>query len=362
MGVDATAGSRQSHRTATAFEQYVSARRSLVAGTVFFLESVEHLDEVLGIARPEDTVFRPGGASPDAAGGGGQPAVIGYDGALLEPGDELTLDGRHTFELQDYLAAPFISIVGLTVVRQGSAAGIEAFLADADSARESGVFIDQLCSSAVLLDSRASFAEGSAVDGGLVRVHVTAAGEYRDGADGLRLGAVGDSRSAIEQAAAAHGRRGRAFARIVDGETFEAAVDARPWLGRYVAALELLRDTDGGGISPSISGFGGHLVAALDDERDPLGILSAEAPFLLTGHDDEFILVDRSSRRRFRLGVDAARGAECLIATGDEGAAAALLSDELGRPRHEAGAVIRALRSRFTDAGLDLTAYAGRAA
>lgn len=361
MDVSATTQSRRSHRTATAFEQYVSGRRAAAAGTAFFLDCADHLGEVLAIAGENDTLFAPTVAAEHEESPG-TPRVVGYDGSFVEPGDEMTLDGRHTFELQDYLAAPFISIVGLTVVRQGSAAGIAAFLSDADSAREAGLFVDQLRSSAVLLDSRASFVEGAPADAGLVRVHVSTTGEYRDGADGLLLGQVGDPRSAIEEAAASGARRGRPFARIVDSDELEAALDARPWLGRYVAALDLLRQWDGAPTGPSISGFGGHLVAALDDDRDPLAIVSADAPFLLTGHDDEYILVDRETRRRFRLGVDAARGAECLIATGDEAAAAGLLAAELGRARHEADTVIRDLRSRFLESGVDLTAYAGRAA
>ncbi|MDF2507475.1 MAG: hypothetical protein K0Q52_1334 [Microbacterium sp.] len=343
-----TMASRPSHRTATAFEQYVSGRRGIVEGAVFFLESGDHIEEVLRAAEPGDIVIAPGRHA--------DPRTIGYDGSFREPGDEITLDGRHAFELQDYLAAPFLSIVGLTIVRQGSASGLAAFLSDADTARESGFFVDQLLSGLVLLDSRTSFVHADEAD--LVRVHVTASGEYRDGPDGLLLGSVGDERADVEATAAEGTGRGRAFARIVDPRVLEADLDDRPWLARYVAALDLLRQWDGALTRPAISGFGGHLVRALDEGT--AAAVASEAPFLVTGDGEDFILVDPVSLRRFRLGVDAARAAECLMATGDEAAASVMLATELGRHTGEAAEVLRGVRGRFAQAGLDLVSHGRR--
>ncbi|MGH3690370.1 MAG: daptide biosynthesis RiPP recognition protein, partial [Microbacterium sp.] len=67
--------------------------------------------------------------------------------------------------------------------------------------------------------------------------------------------------------------------------------------------------------------------------------------------------VDPTSRRRFRLGVDAARAAECLIATADESSASALLAAELGRRAGSATDVVHEVRGRFVEAGVDLTSY-----
>ncbi len=357
MQVSSTTAPRSSHRTATAFEQYVSGRRAIVEGAVFFVESGEHVEAVVGQTGPGDVVF-----APADSGRQDDPRVVGYDGAFREPGDEMILDGRHTFELQDYVAAPFISIVGLTVIRQASAEGVAAFLSDADMARESGVFVDQLLSSAVLLDSRASFLGADPAGGSLARVHVTRGGEYRDGPDGLLLGVVGDARADLEARAIEGAGRGRAFARLVDRGTLEADLDDRPWLARYVAAVDLLRQWDGVPARPAISGFGGHLVPALDELPAPAGIVSADAPYLLTGDGEEYVLIDPSSRRRFRLGADAARGVECLIATGDESAAASLLAAELGRRTNAAMVAVCEIRERFAGVGLDLLATSGDSA
>lgn len=237
-----------------------------------------------------------------------------------------------------------------------------AFLSDADMARESGVFVDQLLSSAVLLDSRASFLGTDPAGGSLARVHVTRGGEYRDGPDGLLLGVVGDARADLEARALDGAGRGRAFDRIVDRAMLEADLDDRPWLARYVATIDLLRQWDGVPSRPAISGFGGHLVPALDELPAPAGIVSADAPYLLTGDGEEYVLIDPSSRRRFRLGADAARGVECLIATGDESAAASLLAAELGRRTNAAMAAVCEIRERFASVGLDLLATSGDSA
>lgn len=124
---------RSGHRTATAFEQYVSARRGFVEGAVFFLESGTHLEAVLSGSRPGDVVFTPAGTAVRS-----DPRVVEYDGRFCRPGDQLTLDGRQTLELQEYVAVPFVSIVGPTVIRQCSAEGVAAFFSDADTARNPG--------------------------------------------------------------------------------------------------------------------------------------------------------------------------------------------------------------------------------
>ncbi|MDF2560548.1 MAG: hypothetical protein K0R99_1994 [Microbacterium sp.] len=349
MQDSATTASRPSHRTATAFEQYVSGRRGIVEGAVFFLESGDHLEEVLRAAEPCDIVIAPTRHA--------DPRTIGYDGSFLDPGDEITLDGRHAFELQDYLAAPFLTIAGPTVVRQFSAVGIAAFLSDADTARDSGVFVGQLLNTEVLLDSRASFLAADLFGDSLVRVHVTRNGEYRDGPDGLLLGRVGDDRADVEATAAAGAGRGRSFAGIVDPRVVEADLDDRPWFARYLAALDLLRGWGGATQRPAISGFGGHLVTALEESGAYPSILSAHAPFLATADGEQYLLVDRATRRRLRLGVDAARAAECLIATATESEAVALLAAELGRQPSSVAPDVREVRGGLAAQGIDLTAH-----
>jgi hypothetical protein len=167
---------------------------------------------------------------------------------------------------------------------------------------------------------------------------------------------VGEERADAAAEAASRAGRGRSFAGIVDPRVLEADLDDRPWLGRYLAALDLLRLWGSAPERPAISGFGGHLVSALDEGGAYPAALSARAPFLVTGDGDEYVLVDRINRRRFRLTADSARAAECLIATSDESEAAALLAIELGSRVSSVTPLVRELQDRFAAAGLDLTA------
>lgn len=224
----------------------MSGVRASGSGIVFFLECADHIGAVRRITRPADTVIAPddtGQAPTDRH-------TIGYSGSFSEPGGEMILDGGGSFVVRDYLTAASTSSTGLTVVRQASAEGVAAFLGDADAAKHSGRFVEQLLRSDVLLESVASFVCSGSPGDALVRVHVTAEGEYRDGPDGLLLGRVGHTRAKIEAAAAAGAGRGRAFARIVDRRVLEADLDDRPWLESYVAALDLLRQ---GGAAPTPS-------------------------------------------------------------------------------------------------------------
>lgn len=235
MHISARASSTGGHPSVTAFEQYVSGRRAIAGCAAFFLESAGHLDDVLALAERDDVIIVPAGALPRV-----DPRIIRYEGAFRESGDEMVLDGGRIFALQDYLAAPRrTSAVGRTIVRQGSAEGLAAFLRDTDTARASGTFVVRLFGAAVLLESGASFSCADPTSDSLVRVHVTADGEYRDGPDGLLLGHVGDARADIEAVAAESAGRGRAFARIVDPRVLEADLDDRPWIEEYVATLDL---------------------------------------------------------------------------------------------------------------------------
>ncbi len=232
MSASTTTARGGSHRAVRAFEQYVTAERSVPGCTAFFLESAVHLDEVRALAERNDVIFVPAGYSPKV-----DPRIVSFAGALHAPGDEMSFGGPHTFRLQDYLAGRFRFRDGLTVVRQRSAEGLAAFLRDADDARSTGTFADRLLDGALLLDSAASFTRAYPVPDSLVRVHVTADGEYRDGPDGLLLGRVGDGRVDIEVVAAESAGRGRAFARIIDPRMLEADLDDRPWIELYAALV-----------------------------------------------------------------------------------------------------------------------------
>jgi len=350
MGASSATAQRTDARALTAFEQYVRGSRTIVEGAVIFLESGTHLDDVLRLAVPGDIVIAPAGPAPR-----GSIQLIGYDGDFRAPGDDMILDGRHPFELQDHLTVDGLTLVGPTVVRHGTADGVSAFLRDADTARESGIFPRHLLSTEVLLDSRSSFLHAELACDPLVRIHVSADGEYRDGPDGLLLGHVGDERADVEAMAAQGAGRARALARIIDRRVLGADLDDRPWFERYLAALDLLREW--AGPPPTISGFGGHLVTALDTPDTSSAVLPADAPFLVTEDGEGFVFVDRASGLRLRLGVDSARVVESLLATGDEAAAAELLATETGGRVGTAASLVGEVRAEFHAVGVELTAY-----
>lgn len=323
---------------------------------MFFLEEIEHLDQVRGIATRGDIIIAPTDTGFDN-GRSETPeiALIGYEGSWVMPGDALTLEDGRTYELQDYTAIPFVSIRGRTVVRQRRAEDVAAFLSDADAARHSGIIVNQLLSTAVVLDSRSAITRANAVRGPLVRVHVSGEGEYRDGADGLLLGRIGDARADIEATAAAGAGRGRSLARVVDRDAFQADLDARPWLDRYLAALDLLRHWGTAPVRPTVSGFGGHLLTALDRHDAVHSIVSPAAPFLVT--DGDGYLLTAEHRRVLKLGIDEARAAESVVATGEVDVAIELLGFDIGSSAAAARAV-RSVARRSLDHGLDITAFA----
>ena len=99
-----------------------------------FLESAEHLDLVTdphtGIAGADSYVFFPeGGARPPHSV---EACLVPYAGSLAFPGDELVIGDDHFFQVLDYRASAYLSVVGLTAVRIADEDDYAAFVADAD--------------------------------------------------------------------------------------------------------------------------------------------------------------------------------------------------------------------------------------
>ncbi|MFJ9839109.1 daptide biosynthesis RiPP recognition protein [Kitasatospora sp. NPDC101155] len=330
---------------AAGLAQWASGRRTDLSGRVFFLESAEHLAAVLRFATADDLVIAPeDGLESDS----GSAAVARYSGRFVEPGDEMLVEGRYAVELQDYLAAAFLPVVGFTVVRLDGEAGWRTYLEDAELARDTGAFVEQLVHPAVLLADKGALGRDATDGRSLPRIHVTESGEVRTAPGGTRLGTVDDSFDELILAASRLSADGEDDLRaVVAPEDLRATLAERPWLPRYVHALEALRVVRQEGADWRVSGFGGRLVDGLPAEyREP-----DEAPLLLWNDTDHLLHHPRSGRR-FRLGADAARLAELLLVTGSAEAAAALGAELLGLAEPVARQAAAEVEARLERAGL----------
>ncbi|WP_244632073.1 daptide biosynthesis RiPP recognition protein [Microbacterium sp. Se63.02b] len=161
---------------ARALREWITGERRDYA-RVFLLEPGAATENVEGVAGPDDAVLLP----VECGAYDGQGAAIRYSGILSDAGDELFIGDRGV-ELQDYVAAAFVQIVGPTAVSMVDETGWQAFLADADLARRTGVF------PSALLDPRVLLADRSALTNPTELVTPSAIRVHRDGAIGLGIG------------------------------------------------------------------------------------------------------------------------------------------------------------------------------
>ncbi|MFE0019869.1 daptide biosynthesis RiPP recognition protein [Amycolatopsis sp. NPDC059021] len=273
---------------------------------IVFLESAVHLDHAVRLSGPNGVVF-----SPEP----GDPPIVAYEGGLSEPGDELLVGDDLFVYTQDYLATPFLAVAGPTVVRIGGEADYAGFLQDADLARARGVFVEQLLHPGVFLADQCALGTTHPCAGAR-RLHVSAAGEVRTAPGGPPLGTVESFTYTGDKTC---------LGGVIDTSVLDEARASRPWLSRYLRAVDTLRDLRANGRSGyAVSGFGARLTEGLPDLQEPV-----DAPLLLW-HDDEFLMCDPVRERVFRLGRDAAKILELVLLTGSAGQAAELAAQHLG--------------------------------
>ncbi len=283
------------------------------AGRVVFVESRTHLDYARCLCEyPDDLVFSPEPFSPEP--GDATAAVLTYEGGIKEPGDELLVADELFVYTQDYLATPFLAVAGPTIVRISSVADYEAFLEDADLARTKGVFVEQLLNPAVFLADQCAL--GTTHPCGypsLRHLYVSASGEVRTAPGGEVLGTIASGVDDLIAAAQRLSGAGDVCLNVmVPAQALDDARRQRPWLSRYLRAIEVLRGLRSDGRSGyQVSGFGRRLTEGLPGER-----VEPEEAALLLWNNDEHLICDTRTRRVFRLGVDAARIVELLLVTG----------------------------------------------
>ncbi|WP_329196471.1 MULTISPECIES: daptide biosynthesis RiPP recognition protein [unclassified Streptomyces] len=304
------------------------------------LENPAHLPALLGsdLVGPRSVVFVPGhvdGTDAPATDGPAGPLVVGYEGSLSEPGAECSLGSDFYLQIQNYGVSAYMSVVGPTLIRVADAMDLDAYLADADQARQTGLFPEFLTNPVIQLADLPALGAATAGDGPRRRLHADQDGVLSTAPGGPRLGVLGeDALERLESRWAAQDCAGR-------GPAAE-----RPWLGRYLAAVDAVRDLRARGVADvKVSGFGGRLGAAA---ASPAADAAADAtdallPLLLWSGETVY-LHDPVAGRSFRLDPVAGALAEALLVSGSVAAACA----------HADRDALERVAAYFADAGIAL--------
>ncbi|MFF9980368.1 daptide biosynthesis RiPP recognition protein [Streptomyces erythrochromogenes] len=328
------------------------------------LESAEQLAPVLAsdFVGDRTVVFVPDGPpgsqadpqSPAAA----EPLVVPYEGSLAEPGDEMSVGDSFFLQTQDYATSEYMSVIGPTLIRITEEADFDAYLADADRARNQGAFAAFTTDPAVRIGDLSALGAGPVGDGPFTRLYVRSTAEVSLSPVALPLGTVADGGAAL---AAEWTRLNSASAQpcavslglAVPDRSRTGALTARPWLGRYLAALDAVRELRSRGIADlKVSGFGGRLVPGLAElGENAADRHDADTPLLLWT-EEKAVVHHAGTGRFFALDHAAAELAETLLVHGSVEAAAA----------HADRAALTQVETFFSNAGVRLSAPAPPAA
>lgn len=250
---------------------------------VVLVEREATADDLDALVRPDDVLLLPA----ESASYSGQARTVRYTGALREIGDELFL-GPRGVELQDYVAAAFVQIVGPTVVCVVDDVGRRAFVDDAQLARRTGVFPSALLDPRVVLADRAAIERPDEV---VVpsSLRLGADGRVSVGVRGAAIGRVDDLRTSLAEP----WRRDTAY-RGADAQAIHALdPTAAAWIGRYLGATDLMKMLGLVNGAARISGFGW---SPIDDGGADAEPRTAD-PFLLDTADG-VVLADITTLRR----------------------------------------------------------------
>ena len=324
----------QQQTIAAAVDQWITGMPGRIPGHIIFVENPEHIDYAKTLVTEGSVILALNGDKDDEA-------ITTVSGSFDAAGEELLVDGTLSLEIQDYVAIPFVNLVGVTVVRMNTSEDWHAFFDDAEEARRSGHFVRQLTEANAVLSERALLA-ATEQSVSLARLHITSDGRILRGPYGAEIGRVGD---AIEDLHAKSLGPGAAMANCnVDVE----ALTANPWIPRYLAALDAwkfipreARETT------RFMGFGASLFSAAS------GVPAASAPFIVQ-RAGEYTLLDTKSGRVFKIGVDAATIIEAISNFRDISVAATVIAPALNVSEAVATGSVTAVLNQFEQLGIDL--------
>ena len=288
---------------------------------------------------PATAVFVPGAAQtpgsgqPLAVSNGGQ--VFSYVGDFRDPDADIQVGEDFYVQQQSYAVSEFVPVGGPTILRACSDIDVAAFYRDADTARSAGKFPAALLHPQSLLGDMPSlgFRPGSPE---VSHIYVAGSGEVLTSPSGIPLGILGDSDR----------RWSRSWVSGITEVGLRPEVADRPWISHYMLAADALRHAAVRGLQDMrVSGFGGHLVPALDGTEVRVPGQSS----LLLFNSSVAHLHDGATSKTYRLGSDAAKFVDVMLAIGSDAAEAARI---LGCPESVAEESIRQIENSFNAKGI----------
>ncbi|SDW75136.1 hypothetical protein SAMN04487912_104317 [Arthrobacter sp. cf158] len=341
MGVGSLKLSQQ-QSIAAAVDQWITGIPGRIRDHVIFVENPEHTDYAKTLAGEDSSILVLNGDTTDGD-------IVPVSGAFDAAGEELLVDGSLSLEIQDYVAIAFVNLVGVTVVRVTTKEDWQAFFDDAEEACRSGHFVQQLTEVNAVFAERGLLAGVLTDNLVLTRLHITFDGSILSGPYGTKIGRVGDVLPDLRLRSVTL-RPESAVASVYYPWDIYESLAAKPWIPRYVAALDtwkfIPREDRA---TTTLLGFGTSLYgAALSD-----GLPSADAPFILK-RGDELTLLDTKTGRLFKIGPDAAALIEAVSNLRDVKIAAIAAAPALKVSVALAEESIRAVMARFEQLGIDI--------
>ncbi|BFO21408.1 hypothetical protein SHKM778_77960 [Streptomyces sp. KM77-8] len=244
-----------------------------------------------------------------------------------------------------------MSVIGATLVRVTDVSDFDEYVADADQARDQGTFTEFVTSPSVQLADLSALGAGPACDGPRTRLYAGPSGSLSTSPGGAPLGHVGDELAALDtrfdaiNAGSPHPCAVGLGDRVPEDVRTKALAE-RPWLGRYLAAIDAVRELRARGVDEvRVSGFGHRLWAASAEVARPADATDPTVPLLLWTDETAYVHC-RAPGRTFQLDLAAGILAEALLVNGSV--------EEANRYADHAQLV--QVERFFADAGIRLTA------
>jgi len=247
--------------------------------------------------------------------------VVGYRGSFLPADGRVSLPDA-TIELRSYGLAEFGELFGPTVLRVADDEDFSAYLRDADSARLDGRFAPHLTNPRVLVADLAALGGPAERSGPRDRLLVRPDGTISTSPTGGAIGRLGESTADLDRTWREHVSCSVApcpvcLSAAVPERDRADALRERPWLARYLTAIEALRAAGRDGRTVGrVSGFGGRISPVLP--WSPAVVDPVDAPVIIEIDDPAHLLVHDPVTGQRRL-VGVASGAELEAGFGDPG-------------------------------------------